>query len=90
MTISEDGQFILCDAHMACDERIKNHRWGKTKATGWFFSRDETVALCPQHVPSWYSAWRLRKVKERKNDSMVDYHGPACGGDICLGKEPNG
>jgi hypothetical protein len=50
--LSEDGQFIVCNVP-DCVEQIRNHRWGKTKASDWFFSRDDKVALCPKHRPHW-------------------------------------
>jgi len=43
-----------------CARTIRNHRWGRTKAEGWFEERDGTV-WCPDHRPAWYAAWRARQ-----------------------------
>lgn len=44
-----------------CREKVKNHRWGKTKAVGWFFSREDDKAYCPKHVPEWVEEWRKKR-----------------------------
>lgn len=51
-----DNQVIFCLSD-GCKNKIKNHRWGKTKAEGWFFSKDGS-AYCPDHNPEWVVAWR--------------------------------
>lgn len=48
-----------------CTATIPNHRWGKTKAVGWFFSKDDKT-YCPEHVPEWVEDWR------RKRDGMEE------------------
>jgi hypothetical protein len=48
------GSVITCSC---CDRTVANHRWGKIKATGWFFAKDGT-AYCPEHVPEWVQKWR--------------------------------
>jgi hypothetical protein len=58
--ISPRGVYILCDGD-DCDAKVKNHRWGKTKAEGWFFSRDGKIAYCPEHEPAFLDDWRQRK-----------------------------
>lgn len=58
--MADRGDAIGC-VEPGCDEQIKDHRWGKTKASGWFFSRDNTQAFCPEHVPDWVAGWRARK-----------------------------
>jgi hypothetical protein len=62
MTTTNDGQHIVCDA-AGCDQKIKNHRWGKTKADNWFFSRDDDIAWCPNHLPAWVAEWRSRRTR---------------------------
>jgi hypothetical protein len=59
--ISEDGEFIFCD-EAGCPEKIKNHRWGKIKAEGWFFQKNDK-AWCPYHIPIWHKDWGKRKKK---------------------------
>jgi hypothetical protein len=54
-----DGGFIICD-ELGCTKRVKNHRWGKTKAEGWFFSRADRGAFCPDHIPAWVVEWRAK------------------------------
>lgn len=64
--ISADGEWIVCDAQ-PCEAKIKNHRWGKIKAAGWFFYRRDGLhdtALCPDHVPAWVDGWRARHGKK--------------------------
>lgn len=31
---------------------------------GWFFSRREGLAYCPEHVPDWVPAWRARQARK--------------------------
>lgn len=83
--MTNDGRFLVCGSKTRCEEKISNDRWGKTKAVGWYFSRDGKTVLCPKHIPEWYNAWRENTRK--KNNADSDYHGPACGCDICLGKQ---
>lgn len=51
--------WIYCD-YPECEEAIKNHRWGKTKATGWFFQKNGK-SYCPKHVPAWVKKWRWKR-----------------------------
>lgn len=53
---SSDGEYQICDTE-DCEEKIKNHAWGRIKAKGWFFSKEGEVR-CPTHVPEWYEKWR--------------------------------
>ena len=48
-----------------CAASVPNHRWGHTLAEGWFFSRREKTAHCPEHLPDWVEAWRARKAAAR-------------------------
>lgn len=57
--LSDDKSLIICD-EKSCTHFIKNHQWGKIKAEGWYFSRDNTKARCPDHVPEWYKNWKAR------------------------------
>lgn len=52
-----DGDLIKCTD---CDRTVAGHRWGKIKASDWFFGKDGS-AYCPDHVPSWVSVWRAGK-----------------------------
>lgn len=58
--ITEDGEFIQCDEE-GCEAKVKNHRWGKTKAEDWFFERQDDIAWCPDHVPDWVESWRAKR-----------------------------
>lgn len=62
--ITEDGEWIECDSP-SCEEKIKNHRWGRTKAEGWFSYRDGSGDFCPLHLPEWVLEWRERKATMR-------------------------
>jgi hypothetical protein len=46
--------------HPGCPAKIADHRWGRTKANGWFFSKDGE-AWCPDHVPRWVATWRAKE-----------------------------
>lgn len=62
--ITEDGEWVVCDAP-PCTARVKNHRWGRTKAEGWFFekAREDRPerAWCPEHNPPWVAEWRAKR-----------------------------
>lgn len=61
MRISDDTEWVFCSGlDETCEEKIKNHRWGRTKAIGWFFSESENKAYCPDHIPDWVEKWRQR------------------------------
>lgn len=61
--LSPDGRYIECNGP-DCMNRLKNHRWAKTKAIDWFFMASADQAFCPDHIPDWVEAWR--KSKEKK------------------------
>jgi len=45
-----------------CEAKVPNHYWGRVKkGAGWFFSKDESDAWCPQHLPEWVPQWRAQK-----------------------------
>lgn len=52
---------MMCEG-FNCGRTVKNNRWARTKATGWFFTRDGR-AFCPNHVPAWVPAWRRQQGK---------------------------
>lgn len=43
-----------------CEAQIPGSKWAAIKAgdEGWFFSRKDDAAYCPEHVPDWVPAWR--------------------------------
>lgn len=57
--MAEDGEFLVCD-EPGCENKIKNHRWGKIKAEGWFFTK-KGIAYCPEHEPAFVKDWRKKK-----------------------------
>jgi hypothetical protein len=59
--IDSTGDYIFCD-EPNCSEKIKNHKWGKTKAEGWFFQKNGQ-SWCPYHIPIWHKSWGKRKKK---------------------------
>lgn len=63
MSVSDDGELIHCD-EPDCLKTVKNHQWGKTKAEGWFFTRDGKLAYCPEHEPVFVKDWRAKKRKK--------------------------
>lgn len=52
---------IYCD-HPRCMNTIRNHCWGKIRADGWFFTK-AGKDFCPEHVPVWVEAWRIKNGK---------------------------
>lgn len=64
--ITKDGKYEQCDKP-GCEEKIKNHRWARVRANGWFFFKHDTysglthVAYCPDHVPDWVVDWRKKR-----------------------------
>ena len=50
---------MICE-HEGCTASFKDHRWGRIKAhdAGWFTTRDNERAWCPEHVPAWVPVWR--------------------------------
>ena len=58
-TATHEGSTVSC-SQADCDATVKNHRWGKIKAEGWFFQRDGQ-AWCPTHVPEWVAEWRANR-----------------------------
>lgn len=55
--------------HDGCERSIKDHRWGKTKADGWFQQRDG-ILWCPEHVPEWVAGWRKRRDEKDDGDDQ--------------------
>jgi hypothetical protein len=51
---------VLKCSEPTCDKTIKNHMWGKIKAEGWFFQKDDKQ-WCPDHIPDWVEEWRARR-----------------------------
>lgn len=58
-----------------CEVTIKNNRWAKTKAEGWFFSKEIPAdkGYCPEHVPEWVEAWRAKKKTARPEQGTVEF-----------------
>jgi hypothetical protein len=52
-----------------CQASHPGSRWDAMKADreGWFHSKAEEAAYCPDHVPDWVSAWR-EKQKARQHE----------------------
>lgn len=40
-------------------------KWAHMRASddGWFFSRQEDAAYCPEHNPPWVADWRARQAR---------------------------
>jgi hypothetical protein len=64
VSISEDGEEILCDG-MMCKQSVPNHKWGKIKeGKHWFFSSDDKEAYCSAHLPKWAKRRKRMRVVE--------------------------
>jgi hypothetical protein len=37
----------------------------KADAAGWFHSKAEELAWCPEHVPGWVPVWRAKRAAEQ-------------------------
>jgi hypothetical protein len=50
-----------------CPRTAPGDKWGRIRASGqgWFFSREEDAAYCPDHIPDWVAGWRKRKEEEQ-------------------------
>lgn len=59
LSSTEDGEWTRC-AEKTCEERVKNHAWGRIKAEGWFFTK-KGKAYCPSHIPAWVEKWREKR-----------------------------
>lgn len=48
---------------LGCEASVpgSKHHQVRAQQEGWFFSRREHLAYCPEHVPDWVSAWRERR-----------------------------
>lgn len=46
-----------------CTASHPSGRWGTIAAdsAGWFHSKAEECAYCPEHVPDWVPAWRAKQ-----------------------------
>lgn len=46
-----------------CDKTVKDNRWAKIHAhdEGWFITKDDSKAYCPDHVPEWVADWRAKR-----------------------------
>jgi hypothetical protein len=49
----------------------------KADRAGWFHSREEAAAYCPEHVPDWVPAWRAKKAAEKFEVTDTYYKMPA-------------
>jgi len=49
--------------HLGCTASFPGSKFGAIRAgdAGWFFSRQEHAAYCPDHTPDWVPAWRARQ-----------------------------
>lgn len=55
---------IQCSSS-GCEAGVKNDRWNKTRAEGWFFQKTGE-AWCADHTPEWVASWRERRAKSAK------------------------
>jgi hypothetical protein len=48
---------------LGCPARFPGSKFDAIDAgvEGWFFSRQDDLAYCPEHVPGWVPGWRARK-----------------------------
>lgn len=46
---------VTCEEKECVAQVDMSHKWARIKAwgDGWYLSRDERTAWCPQHRPSW-------------------------------------
>lgn len=57
----DEGRIIKCDGLM-CDKQFKNNYWASVKeGKDWFIPKNDNLAFCPDHLPSWVQEWRSKK-----------------------------
>jgi hypothetical protein len=64
-------------ADLNCLASYPDHKWAAVRAhdAGWFLSKAEELAYCPDHVPDWVPAWRAEQAKkEFKVEGSVAAH----------------
>jgi hypothetical protein len=50
-----------------CEKSVPDHYWGKVKkGEGWFFSQDDKLIYCPDHLPEWVEEWRKKKALQHR------------------------
>lgn len=64
---SENPVTCARQADLGCEASIPGSRHDQIRAqeAGWFFSRQESAAYCPDHVPDWVAGWRKRQQAKR-------------------------
>lgn len=82
----EVGDVTCVESDKGCTATVKNHRWGRVKADGWFFTKElpDDKGYCPEHNPPWVAEWRAKKKQARPKDGtvMLVAECVGCKGDI--------
>lgn len=63
MSRAQDSPVRCARADEGCTASFPGSKWHAIRAggQGWFFSREDDAAYCPEHVPEWVAAWRESK-----------------------------
>jgi hypothetical protein len=80
VSFAADHPVSCCRAGLGCTASHPGGKWAAVKADadGWFHSKAEDQAYCPDHIPDWVSAWRARQKVERTFEKLPSQ--TACAG----------
>lgn len=72
MSEERPTRMVQC-AVEGCENEHADHYWGNIKAQdeGWFASRAESKAYCPEHVPDWVPEWRARQQAKKDKEGAI-------------------
>lgn len=84
--MSYEAGMVVCSED-GCEAQIKNNRWARTKASNWFFTRDNK-AYCPDHHPDWVAGWRAKKGNATPKDGTVIFCGTCMSCEKPISKKP--
>lgn len=67
MSHASDNPVFCVRKPEGCPASHPGSRWDAMKADreGWFHSRAEEAAYCPEHVPGWVPAWRAKQAARK-------------------------
>jgi len=68
--VSYASEHPVCCARrddLGCKAEHPRSRWSAIKADGegWFHSKAEEAAYCPEHVPEWVGPWRAAQAEKK-------------------------
>lgn len=63
MSYARENPVFCARRDDGCTASHPSGKWGTMAAdkAGWFHSKAEECAYCPEHVPDWVSGWRAKQ-----------------------------